>query len=226
MARKIFQFATLVLLLTGCALSGEIIERIVAVVNGHPILQSDWDEALRYQAFVNNAPLERMGALQRRQVLDQLINQELLREQMKDSDFDRATPEEIADRVADIRKEHLADKNGAAWDADLGRYGLTPRILERHVRLEINLARMIDVRLRPNVHIDPSSIETYYREEFLPQLRQTGVKEAPLVAVSPKIEELLAQQRVNELLTTWLRDLRGQSEIHLKAESGTGITAQ
>jgi hypothetical protein len=213
------------LLAAGCVWGGEIIERVVAVVNGHPILQSDWDEALRYQAFVNGTALDRMGALQRRQVLDRLIDQELLREQMKDSDFDRATPEEIAKRVAALRKERMADSDDA-WNADLARYGLTPKSLERHVRLEINLARMIDVRLRPNVHIDPGTIEAYYRDEFLPQLRESGVKDVPLVAVSPKIEELLAQQRVNELLTAWLRDLRGQSDIHLKGEGGSGVTAR
>jgi hypothetical protein len=119
----------------------------------------------------------------------------------------------------------MADSDDA-WNADLARYGLTPKSLERHVRLEINLARMIDVRLRPNVHIDPGTIEAYYRDEFLPQLRESGVKDVPLVAVSPKIEELLAQQRVNELLTAWLRDLRGQSDIHLKGEGGSGVTAR
>jgi hypothetical protein len=144
---------------------------------------------------------------------------------MKDSDFDRATPDEIRSRIAEIRKEHGAGTD-AGWNADLARYGLTPKSLERHVRLEINLARMIDVRLRPNVHIDPTTIEAYYRQEFLPQLRQSGVRDVPLIAVSPKIEELLAQQRVNQLLTAWLRDLRGQSEIHLKDGNGGGVTAQ
>ena len=225
MARKLFQFGLVMLLVAGCARASEIIERVVAVVNGHPILQSDWDEALRYQAFVNGAALDRMGALQRRQVLDRLIDQELLREQMKDSDFDRATPDEIRNRVAEIRKQRGGGSD-PAWNADLARYGLTANSLQRHVRLEINLARMIDVRLRPNVHIDPGTVEAYYRDEFLPQLRQSGVKNMPLVAVSPKIEELLAQQRVNELLTAWLRDLRGQSEIHLKDENGTGVAAR
>jgi hypothetical protein len=74
--------------------------------------------------------------------------------------------------------------------------------------------------------VNASSIEAYYRGEFLPQLRQSGVKDVPLVAVTPKIEELLAQKRVNELLTAWLRDLRGQSEIRLNGENGAGVSAQ
>jgi len=31
----------------------EVIDRIVATVNGHIILQSDWDEALCYEALLN-----------------------------------------------------------------------------------------------------------------------------------------------------------------------------
>jgi hypothetical protein len=226
MARRIFQLVAIALLGVSAAWAGEIIERIVATVNNHPILQSDWDEALRYEAFVNSVPLDSLGPLERRQALDRLIDQELLREQMKDSDFDRARPEEIAKRVADLRQQHAAEHNDAAWESDLARYGLTTRSLERHVRLEINLARLVEIRLRPNVRVDASSIEAYYRGEFLPQLRQSGVKDVPLVAVTPKIEELLAQKRVNELLTAWLRDLRGQSEIRLNGENGAGVSAQ
>ncbi len=225
MARRLLQLVVVALLGFAAAQGGEIIERIVATVNNHPILQSDWDEALRYEAFVNRVSLDTLGPLERRQALDRLIDQELLREQMKDSDFDRAQPEEIAKRVGELRQQHAA-RNDAAWASDLARYGLSPRSLERHVRLEINLARLIEIRLRPNVRVDAGSIEAYYRSEFLPQLRQAGVQDIPLVAVTPKIEELLAQKRVNELLTAWLRDLRGQSEIRLKGENGAGVRAQ
>jgi len=47
----------------------------------------------------------------------------------------------------------------------------------------------------------------------LPQLRQTGAKQVALSDVTPKIKELLTEQKVNELLTTWLQSLRAGSEI-------------
>ncbi len=40
----------------------------------------------------------------------------------------------------------------------------------------------------------------------------------PLAEVSPKIEEVLAQQRMDELLNDWIRSLRQQSRIR---ETGT-----
>jgi hypothetical protein len=47
----------------------------------------------------------------------------------------------------------------------------------------------------------------------LPQLRQSGAQEVPLVDASPKIKELLTQQKVSQLLVAWLHDLRAGSEI-------------
>ena len=37
--------------------AGQVIDRIVATVNGHIILQSDWDEALSYEALLNGRAL-------------------------------------------------------------------------------------------------------------------------------------------------------------------------
>ena len=62
---------------------GEVIDRIVATVNGHIILQSDWDEALCYEALLSGRTLGQFSEEDRRAVLDRLIDQELLGEQMK-----------------------------------------------------------------------------------------------------------------------------------------------
>ena len=53
----IFVRLAVALLLCAVALpaawAGEVIDRIVATVNGHIILQSDWDEALCYEALLS-----------------------------------------------------------------------------------------------------------------------------------------------------------------------------
>jgi hypothetical protein len=41
----------------------EVIDRIVATVNGHIILQSDWDEALCYEALLNGRPLSQFPTM-------------------------------------------------------------------------------------------------------------------------------------------------------------------
>ena len=80
--------------------------------------------------------------------------------------------------------------------------------------------RLVDARLRlPNVSVDSKSIESYYNQQLLPQLRQSGAKEVPLAEVTPKIKELLTQQRMNELLVAWLQNLRSGSEIRRESDS-------
>ena len=210
----IFGFA---FFLASAAYAGEIVDRIVATVNGHVILQSDWEDALCYEAFVAGRPLDQITADERKDALDRLIDQELLREQMESSDFQHATPEEIDTRIADVRNQYPEAGTNSAWQALLVRYGLTENELRNRTALQLDVMRLIDARLRPSVQIDSKSIESYYNQELLPQLREKGAREVPLSEVTPKIRELLTQQKVNQLLTAWLQNLRASSEIRTQA---------
>src|SRR5579863_10664732 len=78
------------------AAQAEVIDRIVATVNGHIILQSDWNDALRYEALLSARSLTDFNDQERRDVLDRLIDQELLAEQMKSASFQHATESEAA----------------------------------------------------------------------------------------------------------------------------------
>src|SRR5579863_3832594 len=86
--------------------AGEVIDRIVATVNGHIILQSDWNDALRYEAFVDGRTLDQLPPGEYKAALDRLIDQELLQEQMRASDFPHAGDEEVSARIFEIRKQY------------------------------------------------------------------------------------------------------------------------
>jgi hypothetical protein len=193
--------------------AGEIIDRIVATVNGHIILQSDWDEAASYEAFADGRALGRLTPEQSKAVLDRLIDQELIREQIHAADFQTSTPAEVDARVADIRKLHAGASDQASWIAILQRYGLSELELRNKVIAELDASRAVDARLRPSVQVDSRKIEQYYNEKLLPDLRSAGAREVPLSEVAPKIKELLAQQQINDMLSAWLKGLRSESNI-------------
>jgi peptidyl-prolyl cis-trans isomerase SurA len=197
--------------------SAEVIDRIVATVNGQIILQSDWEDALRYEAFSNGRPLDHLTADDRKAALDHLIDQELLREQLRSPDSSHASPEEVARRVAEIRKQYPAGETDAGWQALLHSYGLSDEELKSRVAAQIDLMNLVDSRLRPAVNIDNKSIESYYQEELLPQLHQSGGQSVPLAEVSGKIKELLTQKKITQLLTAWLQNLRAGSQIRSEA---------
>jgi peptidyl-prolyl cis-trans isomerase SurA len=195
--------------------SAQVIDRIIATVNGRVILQSDWDEALCYEALLTNRPLTQFTDDDRRAVLDRLIDQELLREQMKSADFSHATDAEVAARVADARKQYPQATSTEAWQALLAQFHLAEKDLFVHVRQQIDVMRLVDARLRPAVEIDSKSIEAYYRDQFVPKLKQSGASDIPLAEVSAKIRELLTEEKVSELLVSWLQTLRSEGQVRI-----------
>ena len=199
--------------------AGDILDRIVATVNNQIILQSEWEDAVRYEAFAAGRSLDQIQAGDRKAALDHLIDQELLREQMDFSDLPHANREEVEKSIGEIRKQHPGAETEAGWQTALARYGLTENELKRRVALQIDLMRLVDARLRPNVIIDSKSVESYYNQELLPQLRQSGAGRVPLAEVTPKIKELLTQQKMNQMLVAWLQDLRSGSRIRTETES-------
>ena len=203
------------------ARAGDVIDRIVATVNRHIILQSDWEDALCFEAFTAGKPVEQLSVGERKAALDRLIDQELLREQIQAADFPHASAEEVSRRVSEIRKQYPGSETDLGWRAALARYHLSENELRNRLALQLDLLRLVDARLRPTVQIDSSSIESYYQHELLPQLRQSGAREVPLAEVTPKIKELLTQQKMNQLLTAWLQNLRAGSEIRTDAGSSS-----
>jgi peptidyl-prolyl cis-trans isomerase SurA len=208
------------------AASGEVIDRIVATVNGHIILQSDWDEALSYEALLNGRPLSLFTDDDRRAILDRLIDQELLGEQMKSSFFQHASEAEAASRVADARKQYPEAATDGGWQSVLNRFELKEKDLVAHVQQQIDLMRLVDAHLRPTVQIDSKSIEAYYREKFVPQLKASGSPDVALPDVSGKIRELLTQEKVSELMVSWLQQLRLESKVSVPGISGEGVATQ
>ncbi len=202
-------------------IAGQVIDRIVAKVNSHIILQSDWDEALSYEALLNGRALNQFSDEDRRAVLDRLIDQELLGEQMKSAFFEHASEAEAAARLAEARKQYPEATTPEGWQAVLARFGLAEKDLVAHVRQEIDLMRLVDARLRPAVQIDSKTVEAYYREKFVPQIKSSGAADTPSAEVSARIRELLTQEKVNELMVSWLQSLRSESKVSVPGVAGS-----
>jgi len=219
MRRQLSNFVWVLLFVTlgFSSARSEVIDRIVATVNGQIILLSDWEDSLRFEAFSSGRPLDRFTAEERKAVLDRLIDRELLREQLHAADIQHATAEEVAQRVGEIRKQYAEAETELGWRAILDRYRLNEDGLKSRVATELDLMRLVDARLRPTVTVDSKSIESYYNQELLPQLRQSGAQNVPLAEVTSKIKELLTQKKISQLLITWLQSLRAGSQIRAEA---------
>ncbi len=215
--RRLFQFAVYFALLATAtvvpAFAGEVIDGVVASVNRHPILRSDWDEAVRFEAFMQQKPVSEMTGSDRVRALQRLIDRQLLSAQMGDASYMRPSEEKLQQDISKLRSQVPNGKDDASWRRLLAGYGLKEESLKQHLSDEVQVMNFIEVRLRPNVHINEDEVESYYKKQLIPDLQQNAGKTVPLDEVKPRIQELLTQQRIDELLEVWLHNLRQQADI-------------
>ena len=202
------------------ATAGVVIDRIVATVNNRPLLQSDWEDSVRFEAFLQGRAPAEISDDERGATLDRMIDQEMLRQQMQ-TDFS-STPTEIAKRLAEVRAQIPGASSEQGWHAALAEYGLSESLLREKLAMQLQVLSFVDLRLRPATRVDRETVEAYYKEKLSPELKSKGESAPPLANVTPQIRELLRQQRIDELLAAWLTNLRGQSAIHV----ADGISAR
>lgn len=204
------------------AFGGEVIDRIVAIVNKNPILLSDWDEALRCEALLAGRTPQSYNDEERRAAFDRLVDQELLREQMS-AYLLPAIPNEVVDsRLQEVRKE-LAGGDGAKWKTVLAQAGVSEEEVAERLRTQAEIERFVDVRFRSGIRIDERSVNRYYRDQFLPELQKSGAADVPLESVAGKIREILTQQQMDEQLSAWLQTLREQTEIRILGDAKSDV---
>jgi hypothetical protein len=191
----------------------EVIDGVIATVNHHPIFQSDWDEAICFEAFMQRKPLTAINQTDRVSALQRLIDRQLLKSQMADVTYMQPSDEELRDSLSRLRAQIPGATDGKAWQNILTTYGLTEAMVKDHLKAEMQVMNFVEVRLRPTIHVQPEEIEKYYRDKLIPEVQQAGGKIVALNEVEPRIRELLTQQHMDELLEAWLHNLRQSSQI-------------
>ena len=198
----------------GCAIpasAGPVVDRVITNVNGHVLLQSDWEEEVAFEAFIDGRDVDSYTSAERLAALDRLIDQELLREQVRPTQS--ASEDDAQAKLAEVRKLRPDCTTDDKWHAALQRYGLTEAFLKKRLSDQMQLMRLVQDRLRPSVQVDEKAIESYYHNELVPNLKKAGTNVKPLTEVYAKIKSVLAEQKMNELLTGWLASLRSGSQI-------------
>src|SRR5947207_5229431 len=150
----------------------DVLDRIVATVNGHAILQSDWDDEARYEILMS-AGEQRPAPQDRKAVLERLVDRELVSEQASTTEFAQATAEEIDKQLEQVKSEY-ASNSRVSWTAALATYGLTESEVGDRIARELDQLKLLTARLRPSVQIDQSATEDYYNRRFLPALQSSG----------------------------------------------------
>ena len=182
-------------------------DRIVAVVDGDPILQTDLERA---QALGTAQPAAGTGGDARRRVLDGLIEERLRIHEVERYGFEQVPVEMIAKQVETIRSRFPSDE---AFQARLRSLGMTMEGLEQLVAQQLQVLVYVDELLGARVFVGLEEIEAHYQRVLAPQLRASGQPVPPLDEVREQIREVLRQQRLNEELQRWTAELRRAADV-------------
>jgi hypothetical protein len=201
----------------------QVLDRVVAVVNNQAILESDVQNELHLYSLDPERGSQR--TLSARRALQLLISRRLIQQQIGQGTIPIPPPtdEAVKERLQGLREQLPACvaancKTDAGWAHFLEENGLSEAEVEQYLRLRMELLAFIETRFRQGIQIAQDEIAKYYNETLLPQYPK-GEKAPSLETVAPRIEEILLQQKVNALFSTWLSDLRKQGDIEVLDKS-------
>jgi len=203
------------------SVQGVPLDWMVAVVNGDVILESDVNEDLRLTAF---QPL-RAGSGSRQQAIERLINRSLILQQARLQPEKGITDAQVDEQLNALRKEISACKQyqcetEAGWLKFIRDQDFTLVELRMRWRERMEVLRFIEERFRSGTTVSNEDIRTYYEKTMLPQYERMRATPPKLEVISNRIQEILLQQQVGNLLTDWLKSLRAQGTVRtIEAEN-------
>jgi hypothetical protein len=207
------RFQVAIILLLASLAQAQVVDRMVAVVNKRVILESELDQAARVEFLLQDKPIGSLTQADRAAVLERLIDRALLDQQIVNPAMLDPTPAELAAKVKEVRSGVPGAESDERWKAVLAGYGLAPEDLEEQLTAQFRILRFVDLRFRGLVRVEKDAIAAYYQDRFLPEVRKRNVAAPALAEVSDKIEQILAEQRIDDLLNNWLKTLRAQAHI-------------
>lgn len=187
-----------------------IIDRTAVIVGRHVILDSEIERDIRTTAFLNGEHPD-FSAAARKRAASRLIDQELIREQIRTGNYPVATQAEAQTLLDGLVKNRFAN-DPAAFRRTLARYGITPSELMDRLVWQLTVLRFIDIRFRPAVVVSDAEIEQYYNAH------RAQIKTS-LEAARAGIVDEITGERVNDLLDQWLRQTRAQTRIEYLEKS-------
>lgn len=189
--------------LAGAIAFAAMIDRVAIVVDKAPILDSGIDRDIRITSFLNRQSPD-FSIVSRKQAASRLIDQAMIRAEIRSGDYPVAPSNEAAELLAEIRKDR--GENKTQFRQMLARAGITEDELTDRLLWEMTVLRFIDARFRSGATVSDEQIEGYFkarRKQFPGTLDQERAK----------ISDLLTGEQVNTLLDEWLKQKRRETRI-------------
>ena len=200
----------ILILALAVAASAAIVDGIVATVGRTAITDSMVRRALRNAALLAREPLvesEAFWEVNR----NRLIEQALVKEEIRISRYPVAQPDEVRAGMDQIRAQ-LGGPAGFA--AKLQEYKLTEADVAENVAWQITFARFITYRFRPAVQVSDEALRAFYA-----RWKPAGVKPA-FDEVRDTLETEYIAEESARYLDRWLKEVRQVTRIETLQPGG------
>jgi peptidyl-prolyl cis-trans isomerase SurA len=197
-----------------------VLDRVVAVINGDVILESDVKEEQEFaqlEPFAVSPGSDTLKLAARR-----LANRTLILQQMKaqqglninvtDGEVQKALMD-LRAHLPQCRRYHCLTDEG--WKAFLAVHDLTEAEVFAHWKQRLMILKFIDLRFRSGIRISNEEVQDYYNKSVQPVYERQNEKPPALSDISQRIQEILLQQHVNGLLQDWLKSLREEGSVQV-----------
>ena len=197
---------------------GNVVDRIVAIVNGDIVLESEVEAEERFTQL--NPYRTAGGSTPRQEALNRIINRDLILQQMAGYPQPVVTEQEIDKQENELRKDlpacqHTDCKSDTGWKNFLAKLGFTEQELRDRLRTREQVLQFIEQRFRSGIVISDEQIEDFYNKTMLPEYARQHATAPPIDAVHDRIEDLLLEQQVSKLLDQWLKSLRESGSVRI-----------
>ncbi|MEW5977574.1 MAG: hypothetical protein AB1898_17410 [Acidobacteriota bacterium] len=206
----------LLVLLAG-SLRAEIIDRIVATVNQQIITLSDVEREMVFQEIgiapateASPAAADKAGTAR---ITHYLIQQLLMRQQIEQFPGLDISSQDIVRQKDQIRQRFESDQK---WGEFLKQGHINEPDVERRIEWQLQVLRFLDYRFRQFVVIEPKEVEAFYQERLSQELKQpTPDTKPPLSEVEPLIRDFLIEEKLDQQVEEWLKNLRETATIEV-----------
>jgi hypothetical protein len=217
----ILTFATGAGAQTPAAGGGEVVDRMVAIVNGGELITySDllWQLALQPNVPIDNPRLEDL-----RRALELLIDQRLVVQEADKLPHVHATEAETKKAEAELVNRFPSQ---AEFQRRLERVGLTATQLREIIHERIDMEKYLDFRFRSFTVVTPQEVEAYYKDVYVPRHRRTrpGVVVPELKDVYNALQSELIESKIESDTDNFLEEARAAAQITVLDDTlGDGV---
>ena len=203
-AFNLFFFLCILLLGLGW---GEVVDRIVAVVNDEVITLTDVNIIQKFSLFedLEESPDTDMQT----QILSRLINQKLVI-QLASERF-MVAEEELEASLSDV----VQNTDPELAEEALLQFGLDWDDLKSYLREILLFQKILSQRFNRGVIVSIEEIESYYEQVYVPSQREQNLIPQPMIDVLGRLEGELQREKVEDQVQEWIENLKREANIQI-----------